>query len=254
MIPNTLGDLTKRENRFAHYSNTGLNTYGVFPFRVDTSIVPQIPYKAITLPSTGMTGWPANRPKVNAFLAPFQSDNIRYGEDVLLTNVLAFDVQVYDPGVPIFVDATTFTAVEPNAPQGAFAGMLGGTPASFGAYADLGWASSGAFTYTPPAGAPDPLFASTPHTKSGYVAGQPITYDSWSLHYENDGIDNDNDGRTDLATNGLDDDGNSLIDDDLERDTMPPYSTAPRGIRIRLRVYEPSSQQVKEVEITSVAR
>jgi hypothetical protein len=76
-----------------------------------------------------------------------------------------------------------------------------------------------------------------------------MIYDSWSVHYENDGIDQDSSGLADAGTNGLDDNGNGLIDDLAEWDTLPPYAVPLRGVEITLRVYEPSSQQVREVVI-----
>jgi hypothetical protein len=172
----------------------------------------------------------------------------RTGDDVLLTNVLAFDVQVYDPGAPVFV--SNGVAVEPRDPG--YSALLAGTPAAFGAYADLGYA------YMPPGAAPLAAFNGNPAGKS-QLAAPPFVYDTWSLHYESDGVDQfgyqvDDDGdvlvdepdETDLGANGLDDNGNGVADDLDERDTLPPYAAQLRGIRITLRVYEPDSQQVRE--------
>jgi len=39
------------------------------------------------------------------------------------------------------------------------------------------------------------------------------------------------------------------VDDIAERDTLPPYSAPLRGVRITIRVYEPSSLQVRQVTI-----
>jgi hypothetical protein len=91
-------------------------------------------------------------------------------------------------------------------------------------------------------------------------------YDTWSLHYENDGIQENKIPPiypADAGTNGLDDNGDGVIDDLLEYDTLPPYPskmpdpslmpypTYPlRGVRITVRVYEPSSQQIREIVVT----
>ena len=72
MVCNSLGDLTKRENRFAHP--------GGFPSNVSRNNNP-----------------PPRQPNVDAGLRPFSLNGGRYGDDVILTNVLAFDVQVWDP-------------------------------------------------------------------------------------------------------------------------------------------------------------
>lgn len=221
-IPNTLGDLTKRENRFAHTGNASF-PYGDFPFPV-------------LIDGLRPSGWPNGRPKENAFLLPY--DGPRVGDDVLLGNVLAFDVQVYDPGAPVFVESSV--AVEPR--DRGYAALFGmNAPVAFGAYADLGYATG----YVPAVGDPVAIFNGAPKAESALVA-RPFIYDTWSLHYEANGLDEDSANGPDAATNGLDDDGNGLVDDALELDTLPPYSAPLRGIRITIRVYEPSSQQIRE--------
>jgi curli biogenesis system outer membrane secretion channel CsgG len=42
---------------------------------------------------------------------------------------------------------------------------------------------------------------------------------------------------------------NNLVDDALERETSPPYPVPLRGIEIRIRCYEPSSRQVRQVTV-----
>ena len=39
------------------------------------------------------------------------------------------------------------------------------------------------------------------------------------------------------------------VDDAMERETMPPYTDALRGIQIKIRVYEPDSRQIREVTV-----
>lgn len=224
MVANSLGDLTKPENRFAHY---GVAPFpGTFPFQVSTIVLAATP--------------PTTQPNQNAVLLPLGAN--RAGEDVLLTNVLAFDVQVFDPGAPVFI--TGGVSVEPRDP--AYAGQFGvSAPVAFGAYADLGYRTG----YVPAAGAPPALFNLAPAARSGIIA-RPFTYDTWSLHYENDGFPQPSTNVTfDLGTNGLDDNGDGVVDDLAEFDTLPPYSAQLRGVRITVRVYEPSSQQVREIVV-----
>jgi type II secretory pathway component PulJ len=64
---NGLSDLTKRENRFLHSRNASAS----FPFEVDLA----------NLQTSGA----------------FASSSSRFGEDVVIQNVLAFDVRVFDP-------------------------------------------------------------------------------------------------------------------------------------------------------------
>jgi hypothetical protein len=47
----------------------------------------------------------------------------------------------------------------------------------------------------------------------------------------------------------LDDNANGLVDDVTERDTLPPYNVPLRGIKVTIRVYEPSSQTVREAVV-----
>ncbi|MGI9455565.1 MAG: hypothetical protein ACR2NU_03340, partial [Aeoliella sp.] len=88
-------------------------------------------------------------------------------------------------------------------------------------------------------------------------------YDTWSFHYENDGINQDNDldasnnPAFDEGTNGFDNlgdysDGRFIrlgVDDVGERETSPPYPSPLRAVQIKLRVYEPDSRQPREVTV-----
>ena len=201
--PNSLSDLTRREWRFMH------NLSG----------------------ATSMTAFPYNATVSN--LATYgQLAGTRQGEDIVLTNVLAFDIRVFDPRAPL--NDTGVTAVDPGDP-----GYGSGSSASVnGAYVDLG---SGAAATTL-------MGSATLKSKLTRI------YDTWSTHYEFNGIDEDNSGVTDQGTNGMDDNptdpvGGGIVDDITEQETAPPYPVALRGLEIRLRVYEPSSRQVRQVTV-----
>ncbi len=260
-VANTLGDLTKPENRIGHQPRGGGTT---FPFR----FLPNIDPTSLIEPQA------------------FTAAGSRLGDDILMTNVLSFDVQVYDPGAPVFVvtegpPPRPVVAVEPrdviyrsvltqwiNASYPATLSLNPPAPppqysvgsVAFGAYADLGYLTTPPpYTvtppaYTPPSGFPTPQFGEVPNALSGITTPRSVTnpfvYDTWSLHYENDGIPQLSTFGTDSGTNGLDDSPpNGIVDDINERDTMPPYSAPLRGIRITIRVYEPSSLQVRQVTI-----
>jgi hypothetical protein len=75
------------------------------------------------------------------------------------------------------------------------------------------------------------------------------TYDTWSRHYEFNGINEDGDAKTDEGTDGLDDDTDNIADDKDESETSPPYPVPLRGLEVRIRCYEPSSRQVRQVTI-----
>jgi prepilin-type N-terminal cleavage/methylation domain-containing protein len=271
MVPNTLGDLTKRENRFAHYGDLTSTNYGYFPFLVHTGMLPQVPFAVVptgaSVPQAATyssTVFPANRPSVGGFLVPLSGS--RLGDDVLLTNVIAFDVRVWDPDAPLGDNSGII--VKPGDPGW----NTGLTAVKRGAYVDLGYSHTQNVTPISQFSRINPNAIRSGLPVPRLAANQRI-YDTWSLHYENDGIDNDGANGADLGTNGLDDNANGLIDEQLlnilnnginddsdgqideddeytgEYETLPPYGYPLRGVEITLRVYEPSSQQVREVVI-----
>jgi hypothetical protein len=255
VVANTLGDLTKRECRYGH--SIAKNADNGFPHAVDPSYL--VPF--------GGT--------YNANASPTYSvspSGARYGEDVVLTNVLAFDVQVWDPTAPVYsTSGSPSVSVAPGDPG--FVPSLTGTPpnynppASLGAFVDLNWGN-----LTWPAAGPKPVyvFGSQGHPKSQLQANtsagqnysqtwlnyawtdpqykQPATYDTWSSHYEHDGVNqashtlitSTNPG--DLASDGFQDDADKL-------ETSPPYPVPLRGIRVKIRCYEPDARQVHEVTV-----
>src|SRR6185369_14133857 len=104
-----------------------------------------------------------------------------------------------------------------------------------------------------------PFVSSMGLSATGYRGILGFTYDTWTLQYERDGInqDGDNDPITsipliDEGTDGLDNPERNPnpppappiiylngVDDVGERETVPPYSQPLRGIQIRIRMYEP---------------
>jgi prepilin-type N-terminal cleavage/methylation domain-containing protein len=171
-FPNTLGDLTRRECRFWHDATA-------FPHAFQTA----------TLHAATFNG------------------TLREGEDIVLSNVIAFDVRVFDPAAPARL--ASGVAVFPGDP-GYETGDT--SPAARGAYVDH-------------------------------------TFDTWSLHYEFNGLDEDGDGEVDEGADGFDDNGDDLADDAGERETSPPYPGPLRGLEVRVRCYEPSSRQIRQITV-----
>jgi prepilin-type N-terminal cleavage/methylation domain-containing protein len=199
-FPNSLGDLTRRECRFWHDATT-------FPHPLQTATL-----DAATFNNT-----------------------LREGEDIVLSNVIAFDVRVFDPEAPARLAGGV--AVFPGEPGYETADT---SPAAKGAYVDLG---SG--------GGPTTLQSSgTTVSKAPASAQLPArTFDTWSLHYEQNGLDEDGDGKTDEGADGFDDNADDLADDAAELETSPPYPVPLRGLEVRVRCYEPSSRQVRQITI-----
>jgi len=283
LVPNTLGDLTKRENRFAHY--------GAFPFNLNAQA-----------PVTVGGYTPTSYPTLDAYLLPFFAGNPpgtnaspRYGDDILLANVLAFDVQVFDPAVPLrSVSSNVVSPPDPGYTTGTpLTYVLGGnTYTNVGGYVDLGTPYiKGTNTFDPtaefngPTGAVGAAWRTVAPSGTVYLLPRPpssflqpiatdpppmpvvpppyAAYDTWSLHYENNGIDEDDGGTglRDEGTDGIDNDtsgvGLGLVDDvgdgtpanPGERETQAPFAAPLRGIKITIRVYEPSSKQVRQVTV-----
>jgi prepilin-type N-terminal cleavage/methylation domain-containing protein len=235
LYPNTLSDLTRRENRFLH---NPLGTTGTSNF-----------------PFVFAGGNHQSSPAPDGLI--FETAQ-RQGEDVVLTNVLAFDVRVFDPAVPAWITAGGNVLVPGDPGLNDVSIVKTGTVA--GAYVDLGHgATSNAIL-------PGivPCFSGTAHARSKLNTAAPAlrVYDTWNLGYEADGMDQDNDDTDDEGTNGVDDDGDGVFDEppyDGDRDgifedpgeveTMPPYPYPLRGIEVRIRCYELSSRQVRQVTV-----
>jgi len=207
-LPNTLSDLTKRENRYAH-NPSGTVSSGTFPY----------------------AGTAASLTSGTAF--PVLSGS-RQGEEIVLRNVLAFDVRVFDPEAAIRAVSGSTVGLVPGDPG--YATATTPSPAALGCYVDLGSLAS--------------LSGSTTLTGSATALSKLTRiYDTWSTHYECNGIDENNDGVVDGSTDGLDNNADGVVDDDGERDTRPPYPVPLRGIEIRIRCYEPSSREVRQVTV-----
>lgn len=355
LVPNTLGDLTKRENRYAHqpgpdawphdvryWGVLGLPTvsesasnYAPWPFPNgnanplisvpaggsgglgltntadldgDNSTTADkvvqlnqyegysarqnpLPYNEIT--TTQLLG--SNPPDRFSGLAPINRDTIaagqdpnssnvvsylnkdRYSEDVILTNVLAFDVRIWDPGAPIIRNMLRNTSdptdverppLKPGDPG--YMNQINNSPTvvGYGAFVDLNYLGmlgvsstnydtiTGEYplNYTPPATAPAAWFAGPGSQFSGLVGSittssntspNPLAasvYDTYSTHYETDGIDQDGDGLIDEYATGF-------VRTNNPPETRAPYPYPVRAIQVTIRVFDPDTQQVRETVV-----
>lgn len=268
VVPNSLGDLTRREYRYAHPYNPSnlLDSNWPFPYDVRVwgqfglptlresaannsslgtvftlgTITPKTP-STYTPPymsrdfwsnpypwvSTNNANW--NTDPLTGTMAVFNDPNVtRIIDDVVLTNVVGFDVKAWDPGAPVLqytVSANTNPIIlMPGDPY--YTALMAGTVtwgnnvtvAYYGAYVDLGWnpaqiGKPAHGVWTPPTGAPLPSFGhlgqgtvfyqnNAPQylNRSGLVASYnpnsgvvppywlARVYDTYSLHYEYDGL------------------------------------------------------------------
>ncbi|MBA4020206.1 MAG: hypothetical protein C0483_23850 [Pirellula sp.] len=233
----------------------------------------------------------------------YHQQGTRIGADVILTNVVGFDVKAWDPGAPVF--SAPSTSQNPNNAGVVLPGDAGYVravdlfnsgpttasrqPIGFGAFADLNYMGTDAAAPTNTAryrtyqDTGDPAKASAlqrmekgspfngrcavPRAQFAYPGDGPLSgtpthgfarpaiWDSWSTHYEFDGIDNNGNGVIDDFTNGVDDNNNGLVDEPNiyaqsgEQEAPPPYRSPLRGLKITLRVMEQDSKEVREVTI-----
>ena len=230
LVPNSLGDLTKRENRFLRsgYSFlTSTNTVRTVAAQPFPHAFPLVGGTAFALPEATLT------------------ETNRAGEDVILTNVIAFDVRVYDPQAVVPLASGTVWRL-PGDPGYATASGTAGS----GAYVDLGWRGGTPVLRTgtfPPAG--QTALGSAGVCVSGTRSLPASTYDTWSRHYESNGVDNDGDGVVDEGSAGADTNGDGWLEYSADAETSPPYPVTLRGIEVRLRCYEPRSKQVRQITI-----
>ncbi len=343
IVANTLGDLTKRENRFGHYGffpGAGGNPpQRVYPYaavswgsgygggNVEAIVDPEIGGPGsdadigANVPSDLVVSYTVTDPGAGYLTRPFvfvdeDSDTpataqailnddgqvvrvihgpvplwgdgrngtpARRGQDVLMSDVLAFDVRVYDPGAPLYMETSTQTVLQPADPGWRVAfdqdvptvndTIAGTTQFNFvgqGAYVDLGYGAGGNIPnnfFAPPVSGTIPWFI-FPNVLSD-VFGRALArgytvYDTWSFHCENNGVDEDDDGLIDEGTDGLDgvghyenpmpppltvNDTRLGVDDVGERETVPPYDKPLRGMQVLIRTYERDSRAIRQVRV-----
>lgn len=98
-------------------------------------------------------------------------------------------------------------------------------------------------------GAPDnPLLMQYPST--GTFVYNTNAYDTWTLAYESDGINQDQDAGVDEGRDGLVNAGVIRTKDTiLERETSPPYDRQLRGIEVRIRMYDADTRQIRQTTV-----
>ena len=111
-VPCTLGDLGNRRYRAFHHNYTGTPTA---PTNIDLKSLPAV-----------MNLTPQNMKLIDSNI------NKREGEDIVLTNVLSFDVKVFDPTATVHANGNLWPCAREDR------GYSGGANAGNGAYVDLG--------------------------------------------------------------------------------------------------------------------
>jgi type II secretory pathway component PulJ len=258
VVANTLGDLTRRECRFAHDPTKGFPyncAWGILGLpTLRDGIDPGSTCQSVT--ATNMDYWNQSQPfvswsgsqppmtasgiqNVDKFTGAFNQNSSPRSDDLILTNVIGFDVKAWDPGKAAYVDLGTPATT-------ASSGTLSPSPAA------VTFATSNVNTAT-----------TSGTTALGADGGLPY-YDTWSTSYENLGIGNT--ANAGQAVNGFDK-GTGVVDNPANAVTAPPFmvyaapaaggSSVPswtptplRGIQVKIRVFEPDSRSIREVTVT----
>jgi hypothetical protein len=300
VLPNTLGDLTRRECRFAHpiYGSYDVRSYwpclglptlqecsdvtleaGRWDLNFFTNAIAPI------IDPVNGTHWQnlwARHPDIQALPNPFAVDywspepilnfadseltknGTRTSDDLILTNVLSFDIKVWDAGYPILQEVLPSGALGNVLKPGDAGYILPGNSnyranlpyvvLGFGGYVDLGYypvyspVAATAWLHALPCPAPTPNFSGLGNSTSPLAAANPAiprVYDTWSNTYDNVPFPN-----TSIRPNdGFDNGGVGIVDNDAERAFPTPYSAPLRGVQVIIRIYEPDSRQIREVTI-----
>jgi len=241
---NSLSDLTMRQNRVAHLP-TGI---------INNNTDPNFPY-----------------PFTHARL-PFQS-GLAMGEDVIMDQVIGFDMRVFDPQAKALTAPTGDTALTPADPGYESAFRAGSRVVGLGAYVDLGYAFPYTLTNNSATSVtqyqslstfswlPDPRSQLRTATLPGMLVatnqryfqfGNYRTYDTWTIEYERDGL-NQNvalNALIDEGQNGLDDNTTGGVDDTQESETAPPYPSPLRGFQVIVRAFQNSQQQMRQFTVS----
>ena len=269
---NSLSDLTMRQNRVAHLPAGDFNN--------KNKRDPNFPY-----------------PFTHARL-PFQS-GVAMGEDVIMDQVIGFDLRVFDPQAKALTAPTGDTALTPADPGYEAAFWVGAKElkvdnpdyemifrqrsraVGLGAYVDLGYAYSYRYTnnsneaeakfrrLSTYSWLPDPRSQLRTATLPGMLVatekryfqfGNYRTYDTWTIEYERDGLNQNNNthidqnGNTvpliDEGQNGLDDNAAGGVDDPQESETAPPYPFPLRGFQVIVRAFENNQQQMRQFTVS----
>jgi len=274
--PNTYPGVTvtgKLPLQYIYLTQNGVGQNGVLPSVIDCWRYPNYDYSWDQVsPFNGAIAAFSLTPDETDPINPGQYDaSTRVSDDVILTNVISFDVKAWDPNAPL-----VYGTIPPGSPPGSTtpgnampttylpgdgANMvnisgtnylvngtsylaallaLGSTTTitGYGAYVDLNYQYQIGNSY--------PSIFSGPGNPNSPLQ---FIYDTGCFAYEEDGIDQDGIYGPDQFTNGFDDNNIGGVDDITELEGPIPYPYPLKGIQIKIRVFEPDSRQIREITV-----
>lgn len=242
VVPNSLESLAVRENRFfnaTHGVIGGVNAAGNFNLNANQR---RINYRLGLREVKQSDYTTAAAFNLAAAMTVRSVDN----QNLLLNNVAAFDIQVFDP------DATVGLSVG----AGRIQSIVSASDAGFNTLGGLnGFLTEGTTSF--------PALGDYVDLGKTFVAG-PIgpgqfggtgnafnfvdqVYDTGTPFYDRNDIDDDGDGLVDEGGDNIDNDSNGLVDD--EKEVVANFGQPLRGLQIRIRLIEPASGQVSQATV-----
>ena len=217
---------------------TGTETSNDFPQDAKPFIdfwVTPFPWSAIE------TGNANVNPNINPITGtPVDLKGGRYAEDVIMTNVISFDIQVWDDYAKRYVnlgEARSSWNTTTNRLVYTYDDGTEADPSGFGAQGNY------------------PLLRRNPNGSKNSTLNSialPCTYDTWSDEFEREGYQWPNQAGTPTPTRGrnqIDDLGTGVIDHIDEWTTSPPYNVPLRGVKISIRTFDPLSKNIREMTV-----
>lgn len=226
-VTNSLQSLTNREHRFIHQNLVTLSENGL---RAADATQPQafMPNPLQLAVSSSQS------------LQRYTLQGARLGEDIVLPNLLALDVRAYDPEAPMYADSDQEAALQPGDPGFAAAvGLPMAQPVGWGAYVDLNY---NRYLGT----AQQSRFAAA----GRYSSAKYTTWDTWTMSYEHDSLDQFADGAIDTLHPVF------WYDGTQKWEAPPPYPEKRwqgdlRGVQVRIRMYEPGTRQTRQATVVA---
>ena len=196
---------------------------------------------------------------------PLRSSRSADNQDILINDVLAFDIQIFDPTASVTVQTagglvrslieptdcgnTTFVSTFDYASEAA-ADTTNNFPAALGAYVDLGKTASGQFT----------------SLGNNFLEFRDQVYDTGTPLYDRNNVDDNNDDLIDEGGDKIDNDSDGLIDEGVvdtnldgafsaaeiassEKEVQPSFAAPIRGLSVKIRLMEPTTGQVSQTTV-----
>ncbi|HBT76893.1 MAG TPA: hypothetical protein DEB39_08195 [Planctomycetaceae bacterium] len=199
---------------------------------------PFINYWTLPGASEGPNDWDL-LDRENNTLRAYQGN--RFSEDIILTNVIGFDVKAWDPEQNRFIDlgesgvTDSGTIDNPN--------FLLSTKGVYANGAVWGRSESGGFQH---------VVHGNDYKWDGSTDPElPCVYDTWTIGYERQSCGLDSTGNPNTLPYGTNPAGpGSVVTSIRDWVCPPPYGDTPlRGIQVTIRVFDPRSGHIREVKI-----